>query len=181
MGTKITATELARNLSDVLSRVEYRHEEFVVERSGQAVAVIAPTRSIRGVTAREIIDKIGHLKMPRGFGDDLAKIHAEQSRIQTTTLGRLVDSSVLIHLERRRQALETLSDSTQMKKISRSPASRHLSCSRRAPLHERAPWQAGEFRGAGPGSNPGSAVGPACGTGSRTPRQRDDVCRHGRW
>jgi prevent-host-death family protein len=40
--TRITATELARNLSDILSRARYRGERFVVERNGETVAVIEP-------------------------------------------------------------------------------------------------------------------------------------------
>jgi sulfur carrier protein ThiS len=42
MATKITATELARNLSDILNRARYRQESFVVERNGEVVAEIRP-------------------------------------------------------------------------------------------------------------------------------------------
>jgi prevent-host-death family protein len=41
----ISATELARRLGDVLARVRYRQEAFVVERNGRAVAHIVPVRS----------------------------------------------------------------------------------------------------------------------------------------
>jgi antitoxin (DNA-binding transcriptional repressor) of toxin-antitoxin stability system len=40
MTTRITATELARNLSDILNRVRYQGERFLVERNGEAVAVL---------------------------------------------------------------------------------------------------------------------------------------------
>jgi len=81
MVTKITATELAKNLSSVLNRVAYRREEFVVERNGQIVAEIAPTPATRTVTAKEIISKIGSLKVPKGFAADLEKIHANQGSV----------------------------------------------------------------------------------------------------
>ncbi|MSO30117.1 MAG: type II toxin-antitoxin system Phd/YefM family antitoxin [Acidobacteria bacterium] len=41
----ISATELARRLGDVLARVRYRQEAFVVERNGRAVAHIVPARA----------------------------------------------------------------------------------------------------------------------------------------
>ncbi|MGI8476506.1 MAG: type II toxin-antitoxin system Phd/YefM family antitoxin [Thermomicrobiales bacterium] len=79
MTTKITATELSKNLSDVLNRVRYRGEQFVIERNGEAVANIGPASPSRGVTLEEIIAKIGDLRMPGdGFADDLEAIHAEQ-------------------------------------------------------------------------------------------------------
>jgi len=41
----ISATELARRLGDVLARVRYRQDAFVVERNGRAVAQIVPVRA----------------------------------------------------------------------------------------------------------------------------------------
>jgi antitoxin (DNA-binding transcriptional repressor) of toxin-antitoxin stability system len=40
--TKITATELARNLSDVLNRVRYKGEHFKVMKGGKVVAELGP-------------------------------------------------------------------------------------------------------------------------------------------
>ncbi len=42
---KISATEAARSFSEVLSRVRYRGEEFIVEKSGEPVCRIGPVRS----------------------------------------------------------------------------------------------------------------------------------------
>jgi antitoxin (DNA-binding transcriptional repressor) of toxin-antitoxin stability system len=39
---KISATEAARSFSDVVSRVRYRGEEFIVEKAGEAVCRISP-------------------------------------------------------------------------------------------------------------------------------------------
>lgn len=42
MEIRITATELARKLGDVLGRIRYRSESFIVERNGEPVARILP-------------------------------------------------------------------------------------------------------------------------------------------
>jgi antitoxin (DNA-binding transcriptional repressor) of toxin-antitoxin stability system len=41
--TRITATEAARNFSDLLNRVEYKGESFEITRGKQVVAQIVPT------------------------------------------------------------------------------------------------------------------------------------------
>jgi antitoxin (DNA-binding transcriptional repressor) of toxin-antitoxin stability system len=38
----ISATELARKLGDVLGRIRYRGESFVVERNGEPIARLCP-------------------------------------------------------------------------------------------------------------------------------------------
>jgi antitoxin (DNA-binding transcriptional repressor) of toxin-antitoxin stability system len=55
METKISATELARNLSDILNRAYYRGEAFVVERGGQPVCRIGPAGP-RGCTKAELVE-----------------------------------------------------------------------------------------------------------------------------
>jgi len=78
METKITATELGRNLSDVLNRVRYRGERFVVERGGEVVGTLEPAVK-RATTFREIVAAIGDLRMPGdGYADDLEAIQCEQ-------------------------------------------------------------------------------------------------------
>jgi prevent-host-death family protein len=47
METRISATEAARRFSDVLNRVRYKGEEFLVERSGQPVCRIVPAQRKR--------------------------------------------------------------------------------------------------------------------------------------
>jgi prevent-host-death family protein len=81
--TRITATELARNLSDILNRVRYRDGEFVVERGGEVVAVLGPAPSAReqpaGIRLSELVARLGSLTTPgNGFADDLERIQANQ-------------------------------------------------------------------------------------------------------
>jgi hypothetical protein len=81
MERTITATELARSLSDILNRVHYRNERFVIQRNGEIIATIAPPGPVRGVTLQEIAEKLRDLEFPGdGFADDLEEIQAHQSR-----------------------------------------------------------------------------------------------------
>jgi len=78
MPQRITATELARNLSDFLNRVRYRGEHFVIERNGEPVAALGPSTAA-GVALREVADRLGHMAMPgEGFADDLEAIQSSQ-------------------------------------------------------------------------------------------------------
>jgi antitoxin (DNA-binding transcriptional repressor) of toxin-antitoxin stability system len=77
--TTITATQLARQLSDVLNRVKYRGERFVIQRNGETVATIAPSPPALGTTWAEFIARVPDLELPGdGFADDLETIQASQ-------------------------------------------------------------------------------------------------------
>jgi prevent-host-death family protein len=79
METMITATELSRQLSDILNRVKYRGEKFIIQRNGETIATLAPAAEKPGITVKELVARIGNLSMPGdGFADDLEAIHAEQ-------------------------------------------------------------------------------------------------------
>ena len=79
---KITATELARSLSDVLSRVHYRGETFIVERNGDVVATLAPPEPKPQITFRELVKLLRERHKPlEGFADDLEEIQASQPKI----------------------------------------------------------------------------------------------------
>lgn len=82
MERRITATELARGLSEVLSRVSLRGEEFVIERHGRAIAVLAPIKPKDASTLSEIVGALKGLKLPGdGFADDLEAIQASQPQV----------------------------------------------------------------------------------------------------
>ena len=81
METRITATELARSLSDVLNRVRYKEERFVIVRNGEPVATLAPagpTTPTVGMTLRELVALLKDNPMPEGLADDLEEIQASQ-------------------------------------------------------------------------------------------------------
>jgi antitoxin (DNA-binding transcriptional repressor) of toxin-antitoxin stability system len=52
---RVSATEAARQFSDLLDKVESDGETFVVERRGRAVASIAPAAHVSGRTVRELL------------------------------------------------------------------------------------------------------------------------------
>jgi hypothetical protein len=52
---RITATELARSLGDVLGRVRYRHDAFLIERNGEVVARLVPVDGASVTTAEEAL------------------------------------------------------------------------------------------------------------------------------
>jgi len=72
----LTATELARNIGDILSRIRYRRESFVVERNGRPVARILPAEAVEAGTLRDALtawrtDAASDLT----FADDLARVN----------------------------------------------------------------------------------------------------------
>ncbi len=86
METQITATDLAKGLSDILNRVRYRGESFVVERNGEQVAVLAPAGPTCGITLREVARRLGDSPLPGdGFAEDLEAVQASQPRAEEPT------------------------------------------------------------------------------------------------
>ncbi len=55
MERRISATDLARTFGDVLGRVRYRRDSFVIEREGDAVARLVPLPGEAGGSVREAI------------------------------------------------------------------------------------------------------------------------------
>jgi antitoxin (DNA-binding transcriptional repressor) of toxin-antitoxin stability system len=81
MEQTISATELAKNLSSILSRVQYRGERFVVERNGEPVAAIGPVGAPAGLSVRELFDLVRRIGFPDDqFAVDLEAIQADQQK-----------------------------------------------------------------------------------------------------
>ena len=77
METRITATELARKLGDVLGRVRYRHDVFVVERNGEAIARLAPLSSRVAAPLGEALRAWRQTGAADArFADDLERVNA---------------------------------------------------------------------------------------------------------
>jgi antitoxin (DNA-binding transcriptional repressor) of toxin-antitoxin stability system len=79
MATKITATELSRNLSDILNRVRYKGEAFAIERNGQTIAELRPAEERPRATMHtlaEIMRKYSPGDL--SFADDLEEIQRSQ-------------------------------------------------------------------------------------------------------
>jgi antitoxin (DNA-binding transcriptional repressor) of toxin-antitoxin stability system len=79
MEVTISATYLARHLSDVLNRVYYKGDRFVVERNGEVVATLEVPKPVRPVSLREIAAALDRIALPdKQFFDELEQIQASQ-------------------------------------------------------------------------------------------------------
>lgn len=82
METHLSATALAKNLSDVLNRVRYRGERFVIERNGEPLGLLAPISANSGATPRELFERLGDLHLPDPeFADDLESVQTAQPMV----------------------------------------------------------------------------------------------------
>lgn len=66
---EVSATEAARNLSDILDAVEHRGEHFTIMRRGRVVAQLDPVHSGRGAEVKELLRRHGP---DPGFAEDVA-------------------------------------------------------------------------------------------------------------
>lgn len=80
METTITATELARSLSDILSRVRYKGETFIVRRNGEHVATLAPPVPTRRMTWGQFKEFLKELPLPdEEFAKDVEAARSYQT------------------------------------------------------------------------------------------------------
>lgn len=83
MEYRISATELARSVGDVLGRVRYRGDSFLVDRNGEAVARIAPVPGAGLGTVSDLARAWRSAGQPEpAFADDLEHIGAEDEPVE---------------------------------------------------------------------------------------------------
>ena len=81
MESHISATEAARRFSDILNRVVYRREEFVIERGGEAVCRIVPAGSPR-YTLADLSNLLSAIPKPDpAFWDDVEALSKNQPHL----------------------------------------------------------------------------------------------------
>ena len=77
----ITATEAARKFSEILNRVAYKGESFVVERSGRPVCEIRPAEE-EGISTQELVEILKSGPHPdKGYFDILEEITRNQPTV----------------------------------------------------------------------------------------------------
>ncbi len=76
MKSTVTSTELARNLGDVLARVRYRRESFVIERNGTPVARLIPIEGDAPTLVEAVMAWTTAAPHDAGFADDLERVNA---------------------------------------------------------------------------------------------------------
>jgi antitoxin (DNA-binding transcriptional repressor) of toxin-antitoxin stability system len=73
----ISATALARRLGDVLGRIRYRGESFVIERNGVAVARLVPAGTDQQASVVEVLHRWREAAEPEPeFAEALERIGA---------------------------------------------------------------------------------------------------------
>ena len=78
MKSHLTATQAARRFSDLLNRVRYRGEEFVIERGGEPICRIIPARPSR-FTVADLVRLLRSAPKPdRGYWEILEKVKKRQ-------------------------------------------------------------------------------------------------------
>lgn len=76
MPTRIPATRLARNLGDILGRIRYRGESFVIEKNGVPVAMIGPLAPRAETTLGEAVAAWREVAADPELARDLSAIGA---------------------------------------------------------------------------------------------------------
>jgi prevent-host-death family protein len=70
---EVSATEAARNFSDLLDAVEHRGARFTIVRRGKAVAHLAPVTTGTGAEAKALLSR--H-RLDPGFASDVASVRS---------------------------------------------------------------------------------------------------------
>ena len=70
---EVSATDAARNFSDILDAVEHRGERFTIVRRGKVVAQLDPVHSGKGVDVKAMLRR--H-RNETGFASDIASVRA---------------------------------------------------------------------------------------------------------
>ena len=79
MRERISATAAARSFSDLLNRVRYKGDSFVIVRNGEEVGLLEPVSSPRPKTLNELLDHLAEIGPPdEDFARDLEEIRASQ-------------------------------------------------------------------------------------------------------
>lgn len=79
MPARVTATLAARSFSDLLSRVQYRGERFVIVRGGEEVAELVPAQGKTDGTLAQLLERLAEVSTAGpAFADDLEAIQAQQ-------------------------------------------------------------------------------------------------------
>ena len=88
MHTEITATEAARSFSDLLNRVRYSGESFLVLRNGEVMCKIEPALASKPATVGEFLDTIEDLpSCDADFVKDVEKVQKKQPKLPRSPWG----------------------------------------------------------------------------------------------
>jgi antitoxin (DNA-binding transcriptional repressor) of toxin-antitoxin stability system len=79
--THVSATEAVRSFSDLLNRIRYRGEEFVVERAGEPICRMTPAAPAKTLSLRDLASLLREIPKPdAGYASDVRKASRSQRR-----------------------------------------------------------------------------------------------------
>ena len=88
MTTRVSATEAVRTFSDLLNRIRYRGEEFVVERAGEAVCRMTPAAP-RRLTLRDLASLLREIpSADSDYASAVRRAVRNQGRVPRSPWGR---------------------------------------------------------------------------------------------
>jgi len=89
MSTRVSATEAVRTFSDLLNRIRYRGEEFVVERAGEPVCRMMPAALPRRLTLKELASLLREIpETDAGYTSDVRRAGRSRGRLPRSPWGR---------------------------------------------------------------------------------------------
>ena len=89
MTTRVSATEAVRTFSDLLNRIRYRGEEFVVERAGEPVCRMSPAAPARTLSLRDLASLLREIPKPDpGYASVVRGAVRRQGRSPRSPWGR---------------------------------------------------------------------------------------------
>ena len=81
----VSATEAARNFSELVNRVRYQGQTYVVERAGEAVCEIRPVYHAGGFTGADLARLLGTLpEAPKAYLEAVAEAVERQPPAEET-------------------------------------------------------------------------------------------------
>jgi len=89
MATRVSATEAVRTFSDLLNRIRYRGEEFVVVRGGEPVCSMTPTTAPNRLSLRDLAALLREIPSPDvGYASAVRRAARRQGRLPRSPWGR---------------------------------------------------------------------------------------------
>jgi antitoxin (DNA-binding transcriptional repressor) of toxin-antitoxin stability system len=80
--TRVSATDAVRTFSDLLNRIRYRGEEFVVERDGEPICRMTAAAPPRRLTLKDLASLLREVPSPdAGYASDVRDVVRKQGRL----------------------------------------------------------------------------------------------------
>ena len=87
--THVSATEAVGSFSDLLNRIHYRSEEFVVERAGEPVCRMTPAAPAKRLSMRDLASLLREIPKPDAdYASDVRRATRSRGRPPSSPWGR---------------------------------------------------------------------------------------------